>query len=216
MNKKQISKEIYEILLKKYPSPKSALNFSNEVEVWASVILSAQCTDKRVNIVTKELFKKYKSFKDYKNSDIEELKKIIHSTGFFNSKAKFLKDGATILVDKYSSKLPKELKELIKLPGVGRKVANVILSEQFQINEGMAIDTHNKRVIHRIGLTKSKDPKVIEKEIVKILDKKNWNTFSLLMIEHGRETCKAIKPRCNKCEISKYCSFYRKNYIKKV
>jgi len=216
MNKKQISKEIYNTLIKKYPSPKSALNFSNEVEVWASVILSAQCTDKRVNIVTQKLFKKYTTFKDYKNSDIEELKKIIHSTGFFNSKAKYLKDGAAILVDKYSSKLPNELKELIKLPGVGRKVANVILSEQFQINEGMAIDTHNKRVIHRIGLTNSKDPKVIEKEIVKIVEKKDWNTFSLLMIEHGRETCKAIKPRCKDCSISKYCSFYRKNYIKKV
>lgn len=216
MNKKQISKEIYNSLIKKYPSPKSALNFNNEVEVWASVILSAQCTDKRVNIVTKTLFKKYKTFKEYKNSDIDELKKIIHSTGFFNSKAKYLKDGASILVDKYNSKLPNTINDLIKLPGVGRKVANVILSEQFQINEGMAIDTHNKRVIHRIGLTSSKDPKVIEKEIVKIVDKKDWNTFSLLMIEHGRETCKAIKPRCKDCSISQYCSFYRKNYIKKV
>jgi endonuclease-3 len=216
MDKKQTINNIYKILYEKYPSPKSSLDFTNEVEVWASVILSAQCTDKRVNIVTKVLFKKYKTFKDYAKADMDDVREIIRTTGFFNSKAKALVEGGKIIVDIYNSKLPSTLKELLVLPGIGRKVGNVILSENFKINEGIAIDTHNKRVIKRLGLTSNTDPNKIEKDIIKLLPKEKWNIFSLLMIEHGRDTCKAHKPLCEECSIKEYCTFYRKNYTKKV
>lgn len=204
----QRASKIYLELLKEYPSVKSSLNFSTEQEIWASVILSAQCTDKRVNIVTKALFKKYKTFEDYSNSNIDELKKIIHTTGFYNSKAKYLQKGAKIIIEKYQSKLPSTTNNLTLLPGVGKKVANVILSEWFKKNEGIAVDTHNKRLAKRIGLSKSSNPVVIEKDMKKLFPKKDWNKISLLLIEHGRNVCKASKPECNKCLINKYCKYF--------
>lgn len=205
---------IYKKLIKTYPNPVSALNFTTEVEVWAAVILSAQCTDSRVNIVTKKLFKRYKTFKDYANSDIDELKTLIHSTGFYNSKAKALKNGAIKVIKDFDSKLPNTTSKLISLPGIGLKVANVLLSEWHKVNEGIAIDTHNKRLAIRIGLTdetdiKKANTKKIEEEMKKLFPKKDWNKISLLLIEHGRAICKARKPLCEICVINQYCNYYK-------
>jgi len=209
----QRATNIYKKLTNTYPNLKSSLDFKTSSEVFAAVILSAQCTDKRVNIVTKNLFKKYRTFEDYANSDIDELKKIIHSTGFYNAKAKALKLGAKRIVEEYDSKLPSTTVKLITIPGIGKKVANVILSEWYRKNEGIAVDTHNKRLAIRIGLTSEIDIKKantvkIETDLKKLFSKKNWNKVSLAFIEHGRQVCLARKPQCEKCVINKYCDYY--------
>lgn len=208
MDHKNSKKYIHQILQRlrgKYPTIKTALNFSNEYELLFAVMLSAQCTDKRVNQVTEVLFERYKTIDDYADSDLEELKGIIRSTGFYNQKAKNLKNAASILRQDFGGIVPETIQDLIKLPGVARKTANVVLSIWFKKNEGIAVDTHVKRISRRLGLTKKEDPVKIEQDLVKIIPEEDLGDFSLRLVEHGRDTCKAKKPDCKNCVLKDIC-----------
>ncbi|RLB04212.1 MAG: endonuclease III [Deltaproteobacteria bacterium] len=205
MENKNRVREIIKILRKEYTNAKLALNFSNPLELLVATILSAQCTDERVNKVTKNLFKKYKTPKDYANVKLEEFEKEIHSTGFYKSKAKNIKEMAKILVEKFNSEVPKSMKELISLPGVARKTANIVLSNAFDIVEGIAVDTHVKRLSQRLKLSEEKNPEKIEQDLMKIVPKKFWKEITLLLMLHGRKICNAKKPLCNECKLNKIC-----------
>ncbi|MEM3374139.1 MAG: endonuclease III [Candidatus Woesearchaeota archaeon] len=198
-------RDIFLLLKKNYPYAKISLNYSNELELLIAVILSAQCTDERVNKITKELFKKYKTAKDYAEADINELKQYIKSAGFYNSKAKYIKETCKIILEKHNGKVPNTMQELLKLPGVARKTANIVLSNGFNKNEGIAVDTHVRRLSYRLGLTKNKQPEKIEKDLMKIFPKNEWNTITYYLIEHGRKICKARKPKCKECFLNHIC-----------
>lgn len=202
------AEQIYSELKKNYPSAKIALVYSNPLEMLISVILSAQCTDKRVNIVTEELFKKYKTAKDYAYGDIEDLKKIIRSTGFYNAKAKHIQETCKIIVENHYGKVPQTMAELTNLPGVGRKTANIVLSNAYSVLSGIAVDTHVKRISFRLGLTKNTNPEKIEQDLMEKLPKELWNKFTYLVIEHGRTICKAPTPICSKCFLNNECPKY--------
>ncbi len=197
--------EIIDLLKKKYPGVKIALDYSNPMELLVATILSAQCTDKKVNEVTKTIFKKYRTPEDYLNVPQEELEKDIYSTGFYRNKAKNIKELSKILVKDFSSKVPDTMEDLLKLPGVARKTANIVLSGAFGKIEGIAVDTHVKRVSARLGLTSNKDPEKIEKDLMKIVPRHEWDIFAFLLINHGRNICVAKKPLCEKCVLNKIC-----------
>ena len=195
---------IIEVLKNNY-KPVCALNFKTKFELLAAVILSAQCTDERVNMVSKNLFKKYKTINDYANADITEFESDIKSTGFYKNKAKSITGCAKILIEKFKGEIPKDINELVKLPGVGRKTANVVLGTGFGIPSGIVVDTHVKRLSNRIGFTSNSDPEKIEKDLMKIIPQTEWIDFSHLLILHGRKICKARNPDCNECKIQKWC-----------
>jgi len=197
--------EIISILKKEYPDAKIALFHSNPFELLIATILSAQCTDARVNEVTKKLFGKYRTPQDYMRISQEELEKDIYSTGFYRNKAKNIKKLSEILVNEFDSKVPDNMDDLLILPGVARKTANVVLSVAFGKNEGIAVDTHVKRVSARLGLTGNKDPDKIEKDLMLQVEKSNWGIFTLLLIKHGRKICHARKPSCSECVLNKLC-----------
>jgi len=197
--------EIIALLKKEYPDIKIALDFSNPLELLIATILSAQSTDKQINKVTKILFKKYRMPQDYVNTPQEELEKDIYSSGFYKNKAKNIKKLCEILVEKFNSKVPDTMEDLITLPGVARKTANIVLSGAFGKIEGMAVDTHVKRVSFRLGLTANTDPEKIEKDLMKIIPKNDWDVFALLLIQHGRQVCEAKKPKCEVCVLNKLC-----------
>ncbi|KCZ72646.1 endonuclease III [Candidatus Methanoperedens nitroreducens] len=197
--------KIIEILKKEYPDVKIALNYSNPLELLIATILSAQCTDRQVNEVTKDLFKKYRTPSDYIRVPQEELEKNIYSTGFYKNKAKNIKRLCEILVENFSGEVPDNMEDLITLPGVARKTANVVLSNAFGKNEGIAVDTHVKRVSARLGMTDNTNPDKIEKDLMKLVPNKDWGVFTLLLIRHGREICTAKKPRCHDCILNKLC-----------
>ncbi len=199
------AKDYYLELKKIYPEAKIALAHSKPLELLIAVMLSAQCTDKRVNIVTKELFKKYKTADEYADADIDELKEIIRSTGFYNSKAKNIINTCKIIVEKHQGHVPETMEALTALPGVARKTANIVLSNAFGKNEGIAVDTHVKRISFRLGLTKNKDPVKIEKDLMEQLPKELWNRYTYVIIEHGRTVCKAPTPTCSGCPIESIC-----------
>lgn len=180
-----------------------------------AVILSAQCTDARVNIVTKELFKVVKTPEDIHNMDLETLEKYIKSTGFYRNKAKNIKLNAEQVLNEYNGKIPKKMDELVKLAGVGRKTANVVLGEVWGISEGIVVDTHVKRLSKRMGLTKSDNPEIIERELMKIVPKKYWFVFSHYLILYGREVSTAINPKCDICIINKYFNYCEKEKAEK-
>jgi endonuclease III len=196
---------IYSKLKKSYPDSKIALVHSNPLQLLISVILSAQCTDKRVNIVTKELFKKYKKAEDYAYGNLDELKRYIKSTGFYNNKAKNIQNACKIIVEKHKGKVPSTMEELLELPGVARKTANIVLSNAYGKNEGIATDTHVIRLSQRLGFSKNKNPVKIEQDLMKIFPKKDWNKVTYYLIEHGRAVCKAPVPFCSECPIEKMC-----------
>lgn len=198
--------KVIDILEKEYANTKTALKYIKPLELLIATILSAQCTDKRVNIVTKSLFKKYLTIDDYANAELKELEEEIRSTGFYRSKAKYIKKSAQMINSKYESKVPRTMEELIKLPGVARKTANIVLFNAFGIISGVAVDTHVKRLSKRIGLTKNKDPNKIELDLMKIVPPKKWMKISDLLIFHGREICNARKPKCVECVLNKICS----------
>ena len=180
--------------LKKYFGEVSCpLTYTKDYELCIAVILSAQCTDERVNTVTPILFKTFTSLEEFANAELSEIEKLIFSTGFYKNKAKSIKGFANLLLTEYNSKLPKTIEELTKLPGVGRKTANVILNEIHKISEGIVVDTHVKRISNVLKLTKSKDPVKIEKDLMKKIDPKYWMDFSLYLIFLGRKFCKAHK-----------------------
>jgi endonuclease III len=197
--------KLIKIWPKVYPDARTELNFKTPLELLIATILSAQCTDKRVNMVTPELFKKYRSANDYANVGPGELENAIKSTGFFNSKAKSIR-GATSTIDKkFGGKVPNSMEQLRELPGVGRKTANVVLGNAFGINEGIVVDTHVIRLSERLGLTKQKDPEKIEQDLMKLVPQKYWATWSHWLIWHGRRRCYARKPDCSNCEVFKLC-----------
>ena len=196
---------ILNILSKAYPDAKVALYFSNPLEMLVSTILSAQCTDERVNLVTKDLFKKYKTPEDYAKSEINELEAMIRSTGFYRSKAKNIRNACQIIVEKFDSKVPRTMNELTSLPGIGRKTANIILSNSYGVIEGIAVDTHVARVSKRLELTNAKEPDKIEQDLMKLIKKELWVSFAYQMIEHGRQICNARKPLCNQCSLKRLC-----------
>jgi endonuclease-3 len=205
-NRRQTWKSIRPILKKEYPSPKIGLKgWENPMELAISTILSAQCTDARVNIVTQKLFKKYKTPQDYLRVKPTELEKDIHSTGFYKNKTKNIRGFCEKLIREYNGKVPDTMEQLITMPGVGRKTANIVLANAFGKNEGIAVDTHVFRVTHRLGLTSGKNPVQSERELMQIVDKKEWAVFTDYIIWHGRKVCVAQKPRCSTCPVFKYC-----------
>ncbi len=198
------AKTIWPILKKRFPDAKIALKFRNPLELLIATVLSAQCTDERVNMVTKNLFKTYKSAKDWAKTDIGHIESDIRSTGFYHNKATNIKGACTAIAEKYGGKVPDTMEELLALPGVGRKTANVILGNAFGI-PGIVCDTHVIRLSRRLGLSEYADPVKLEFDLAEIVPKKNWTLFSHLLIFHGRYICKARKPDCENCPISKYC-----------
>jgi endonuclease-3 len=199
-------KEIIKILTEEIPDARIALRFSNPLELLIATILSAQCTDVKVNQVTVDLFKKYHSAKEYAEANLEKLEEEIRPTGFYRNKARSVQKCCQELMKRFGGEVPKTLEELITLPGVGRKTANVILGNVFGI-PGIVVDTHVQRVSQRIGLTKNDDPVKIEFDLMKIVPKEEWTHFSNLLIWHGRRTCTARKPLCEQCPIRKWCDY---------
>jgi len=197
--------EIIDLLEKVHPDAKLALKWSNPLELLVATILSAQCTDERVNMVTEHLFKKYRTAEDYANANLEEFEKDIKSISFYRSKAKNIKRACQILVEKYNSEVPKTMEDLLSLPGVARKTANVVLSNAYGILEGIIVDTHVSRVSGRLGLTYETDPEKIEKDLMEIVPREKWLRFADLLIFHGRRICTARNPKCNECILNRIC-----------
>lgn len=208
MNQKQAIK-IIEILKEYYPEATCSLDFKTPFEMTVAVMLSAQCTDERVNKTTTLLFEKYGTPESICKMDIEELERIIHPCGFYKNKAKNIKAMAKDVLEKYNGKIPENMEELIKLPGVGRKSANVIMLEAFNNPQGIAIDTHAKRIANRVGLSKETLPEKIEQDILKLIPKKYYKDVNHILVWHGRNICDARKPKCLECPINKYCEFYK-------
>ena len=204
MYKKRVNK-ILALLKKEYPDFTTALLHKNPVQLLVATILSAQCTDARVNIVTGALFKKYKTVSDYANADIRRFEREIRSTGFYHNKAKNIIAAAEMIMDRFGGKVPDSMEKLIQLPGVARKTANIVLSHGYGKIEGIAVDTHVRRVSFRLGLTKNEDPVKIEADLMKITPKQDWPRLSDLLIAHGRAICAAAKPRCLECVLDKLC-----------
>ena len=196
--------KIIQILKKTYPDAKCALDFKNPEQLLVATILSAQCTDKRVNLVTPALFKRCQKSKDFSGISQKELETYIRSTGFYSNKAKSIRGAFQMICEKHGGHVPKTMEELVKLPGVGRKTANVILGNAYDV-PGLTVDTHMLRVNKRLGLSLEKDAVKMERELMKIVPKKDWTLYSHLVIHHGRAICNARKPLCSKCPLEKLC-----------
>ncbi len=209
MRKKEKAKVILQELANLYPDARCSLDFNTPLELLVATQLAAQCTDARVNIVTKDLFKKYRALEDFAGVDLSELEQDIKSTGFFRNKAKNIKECCIKILKDYGGKVPDTMEELLTLPGVGRKTANVVLSTVFN-KPGVIVDTHCTRVAGRLGLTKSENPEIIERDLMKLLPRQEWANFSHYMVFHGREVCQARSPKCGACRILPYCEFGKK------
>lgn len=197
---------ILPILKRSYPAAKCSLDYENPLQLLVATILSAQCTDDRVNIVTKDLFRKYKTARDFARVKQEVLEKDIQSTGFFRNKAKSIRSMAQSLLDQHKGVVPETMEELVALAGVGRKTANVVLGNAFGKNIGVVVDTHVTRLSNRLGLTKHETDAVkIEQDLMQVVPQKEWTLWSHLMIAHGRKICQARKPRCTECPILEFC-----------
>jgi endonuclease-3 len=203
--KKTRTEQIIKLLKRAHPDAKCALNHSNAFELLVATILSAQCTDERVNKVTADLFRKYRKPEDYLKVRDTELQEDIKTTGFFRNKTKSIQGACAMLVDDFGSEVPKTMDELLKLPGVARKTANVVLGVAYGIAAGIVVDTHVGRLSHRLGLTKQKDAVKIEQELLALVLRKDWIIFSHLLIFHGRRICKARRPLCEECVLEKLC-----------
>jgi len=203
--KKARATKIIAALQKVYPNAHCELNFSNPLELLVATILSAQCTDKRVNIVTAELFKKYRTAADFADAKLPELEQAIKTAGFYRNKAKNIQAAARSIVEKHGGKVPNTMEELVELGGVGRKTANVVLGNAFDIQLGIAVDTHVARLSYRFGFTNDADPVKIEKTLMKLVPREQWTLVSHVVIWHGRRRCFARKPDCKNCEILKLC-----------
>jgi endonuclease-3 len=197
--------KVIELLDREHSDAKIALRYTNSLELLVATILSAQCTDERVNMVTKILFKKYTKAEDYANADLKELEQDIKSTGFYRNKAKNIKKTSQLLVEKYHSKVPETMEELLELPGVARKTANIVLTNAFGVFEGVAVDTHVRRLAQRLGLSGNDDPDKIEKDLMRIVPKDKWMRITDLLIFHGRRVCTAKRPNCAACVLNKFC-----------
>lgn len=204
MNKKTAVK-IFELLKKQYPDAKCSLNFNSAFEILVAVMLSAQCTDERVNKVTAEFFPKYNTPKDFANMPLESIESLIHSCGFYKNKAKNLKLASQKILTNFNGEVPKTMEELMSIPGIGRKSANVIMLEAFNLPQGIAVDTHVKRLSNRIGFSAEKEPIKIEQDLLKLFPKKYYADANHILIWHGRNVCKSQKPDCQNCCIKHLC-----------
>jgi endonuclease-3 len=202
---KKRTREIIRRLKRAYPDAKCSLNHTNAFELLVATILSAQCTDDRVNIVTADLFRKYRGPDVYLKVPPRELEKDIQSTGFFRNKTKSIQGASKMLIEEYGGEVPHTMDELLELPGVARKTANVVMGNAFDIASGVVVDTHVTRLSRRLGLTAQKDPQKIERDLIEIVPKKDWVMFSHLLIAHGRKICKARAPLCEECPVEKQC-----------
>src|SRR5215216_5421893 len=198
-------RDVIRRLKRAYPDAKTSLNYTNAFELLIATILSAQCTDERVNIVTADLFRKYRKPEDYLKVPARELEKDIQSTGFFRNKTKSIQGTSKMLTEEFHGEVPQTMDELLELPGVARKTANVVLGNAFDIRAGVVVDTHVTRLSHRLGLTQQKTAEKIEQDLIPIVPKKDWVIFPHLMIYHGRKICKARNPLCAECTIEKQC-----------
>jgi len=204
-NKQKRALKIFKRLGTMYPGAKCVLIYKNVWELLVSVILSAQCTDKRVNLVTPLLFKRFKSVKDFADADLNEIEKYVRSTGFFRNKAKNIKSAAQKLLKDFKGVVPESMEKLITLPGVARKTANVILYVWYGKNEGVIVDTHVKRVTNRLGLTSEHTPEKIEKDLMKLFPREDWGKLAYYIGDHGRNICKAPTPKCPQCRLNDIC-----------
>jgi endonuclease-3 len=202
---KKRTRDIIRKLKRTYPDAKCSLNHNTPFELLIATILSAQCTDERVNLVTADLFRKYRQPEDYLKASPRELEKDIQSTGFFRNKTKSIQGTAKVLTEQYGGEVPHTMDQLLELPGVARKTANVVLGNAFHIASGVVVDTHVTRLSHRLDLTQEKTAEKIEQALIPIVPKKDWVIFSHLLIYHGRNTCKARNPNCAECVIEKLC-----------
>ena len=216
MYKKDDAKNVIEILKAYYPDATCSLDFNNPFELVVAVMLSAQCTDERVNKTTPSIFCKYSTPKDFNDIDIHELESLIHPCGFYRNKAKNIKACAAKILKNFNGIVPSNMEDLLTLPGVGRKSANVILLEVFGIAEGIAVDTHAKRISNRIGLSENSDPQKIEQDLLKTISNEYLKDVNHLFVWHGRNICTARNPKCNICPVNKYCNFFLNNRIKEA
>ena len=211
MKKKEEAIEIIKILKEYYSDATCSLDFTTPFEMVIAVMLSAQCTDERVNKVTPNLFEKYSTPEQINNMPIEELEKIIHPCGFYKTKSKNIKAMAEAIIEKYNGVVPEDMESLMSLPGVGRKCANVIMLEAFNNPQGIAVDTHAKRISSRLRLSKNSVPEKIEQDLLKLLPKEYYKDVNHLLVWHGRKTCTARNPKCDECPVRKYCKDKSKN-----
>ena len=197
--------KIVDQLKRAYPDARCSLNYSTPLELLIATILSAQCTDERVNIVTSDLFRKYRSAEDYVNAPPAELERDIHSTGFFRNKAKAIQGACRMIGDEYDGRVPDSIEELVALPGVARKTANVVLGNAYGIASGVVVDTHVSRVSQRLKLTEHEQPEKIERDLIELVPRRDWIIFPHLLIAHGRAVCKARTPLCAECPVEPLC-----------
>lgn len=205
MNARERTLEILKRLRKKYPKPVTALHYGAPFELLVATILSAQTTDAHVNRVSEGLFRKYTSVKDYAYADLETLRNDVRSINFYRTKAKNIHESAKMILEEFGGRVPKTMDELTRLPGVARKTANIVLSNAYGVNEGIAVDTHVKRVAYRLGITKNEDPVKIEQDLMAFVPREDWGNFSHLLIIHGREICQAKKPKHGECVLFDIC-----------
>jgi len=211
MDKKQKASKIAQAFLQNYPSPKTELKFENEMQLVIAVVLSAQTTDKKVNQVTKELFKKYLTWEDFAHAEIPQLETDIYGVNFHKTKAKRIKDLASKILTDFQGNVPKTMISLLTLPGIARKTANVIMQELWDTAEGIVVDTHATRVCNRLGLVSTTNAVKIEKELMEMLPQKFWRNFSGAIVLHGRYVCTAKNPKCEKCYLKEFCDFFNNN-----
>lgn len=204
MKKEQVI-EIFEILKKEYPDAKCSLDFNSPFEMMIAVMLSAQCTDERVNKVTAEFFPHYHTPQDFADMPLEKIESLIHSCGFYHNKAKNMKLASQKILRDFNGKVPHTMNELMSIPGVGRKSANVVMLEAFNDPQGIAVDTHAKRLSNRIGFSKKSEPEKIEQDLLKLIPKKYWKDANHILIWHGRNVCKSQSPQCEKCPVHHLC-----------
>ncbi|MBA4337173.1 endonuclease III [bacterium] len=204
------AQEVYKRLHALYKGAKCALHFTNAWELLVATILSAQCTDKRVNMVTPALFKRYPAPEDFASADKIELEKYIHSTGFFRNKAKNILGAAQTVVEKFGGEVPDKMEKLVTIPGIARKSANVLLYVWYGKNEGVVVDTHVKRISNRLGLTKEQNPVKIEKDLMKLYPREKWGPLAYYLVDHGRALCKAPTPKCMQCPLTDICPTSKK------
>ncbi len=202
---KKRTREVIRALKRAYPDARCSLNHTNAFELLVATILSAQCTDERVNMVTADLFRKYRKPEDYLKVSPRELEKDIQSTGFFRNKTKSIQGTSKVLTEQYGGSVPQTMDELLELPGVARKTANVVLGNAFDIRSGVVVDTHVSRLSHRLKFSQQKDPTKIERDLMAIVPRKDWVIFSHLLIAHGRKVCRARNPLCEECSVEKFC-----------
>jgi endonuclease-3 len=210
-SKKQRTLEILTRLKRLYPNATCSLNYSTPVQLLVATILSAQCTDERVNKVTPALFSRFPDAASLANADLTELEELVRSTGFYRNKAKNIQAACRMIVTEFDSVVPNQMEELLKLPGVARKTANVVLAHAYGINAGVTVDTHVKRLSNHLGLTKHTDPVHIEQDLMKLLPQSDWENWSIRLIYHGRAICKARSPVCLACDLADLCPAANKN-----